>query len=638
MIPGFASPFHNSLPVLRPPLANAYPCGTLSVGGIEMAYGKGKNKDLIKRMVELGTLPTTSELSELRTRMLSAAEIMAKSIWPDDVLTLVPQGKDVDAVMLKVQSELSKSGLNSVWGEKARLLAKAAVLEQWKRAQRLLFGKFRNIGTLGDTMMADGTKRLINLPEQFSRLLGKNDIDQLQAVAASRDFTETLRLFRDIAASDCGLPINQADALRAMASSVRDRFRCPVWKQDATIPLHLDYRCLRGGKQALASLLGSLGSALAQQSSTRLDLALASVSPRQNPISIWLWVACAVSESISRHGGGDMAVGSLLIELGPSYVRPKMVLVRASSAPSVAGCHTVVAEDFGFINTSSIVVLRSHTPIGEEALSRIGGHNGGDAKKLTKTQAKAFLQDHVAGDDVEVLETVQFDGRDFLMRVKSHAAKVNTLRSEIDRLYNRLDRIRSEINVVADAEAAALVPEVAAMPNHSRYMAMHTRFFRLLETVGRLKEARRAVYRTVAGLKKSWFGYVAQRKADLAAKHDAVVVTEDLDILAVPTDDPAYKGRTFNKMINNGSQGQYILRSRNTLQWRGIASVRVPSFYTSSTDWRSGRVERDQRRGTIFRAALDGKVWNADLHAAEMIGRYLFLKPKSEIISAALAA
>ena len=81
-------------------------------------------------MVELGTLPAAAEMSELRTRVLCATKVMAKSIWPNDVLTPVPQGKDIDAVMLNVQSELSKSGLNSVWGEKARLLAKAAVLEQ----------------------------------------------------------------------------------------------------------------------------------------------------------------------------------------------------------------------------------------------------------------------------------------------------------------------------------------------------------------------------------------------------------------------------------------------------------------------------------------------------------------------------
>lgn len=456
------------LPVRRSATAIAHQCDMLCVGCIAMAYGKGKSKDLVKRMVELGTLTTTTELSELRTRILSAIEVMAKSIWPDDILTSLPQSKDIDAVMLKVQSELSKSGLNSVWGEKARLLAKAAVLGQWNRAQRLLFGKLRNIGAIGDAPMADGTRRLVNLPEKFSRSLTKDDTGQLLAVAATRDFSETLRVFRDLASHDCGLTAIQAEALRAMVSSVRDRFRCPEWQQDATIQLHLDYRCLRGGKSALGAALGLLGSSLGKNSSLKLDLALAGVSPRQKPISIRLQVASAVSESISRHGGGEITVGSLVVELAPSHVRPKMVVVRAPSAPSVAGCRTVVAEDFGFTNTSSIVVLRSRTPVGEDALSRISGHNGGDAKKLTKTQAKMFLKSHVAGDDVEVLETMQFDGRDFLMSVRTHAAEVDKLRSEIDRLYNRLDRIRGEINVVAEVEATAIVPEVAAMPGRSQ--------------------------------------------------------------------------------------------------------------------------------------------------------------------------
>jgi hypothetical protein len=74
--------------------------------------------------------------------------------------------------------------------------------------------------------------------------------------------------------------------------------------------------------------------------------------------------------------------------------------------------------------------LSPRQDVGEDALSRIAGHNGGDAEKLTKTQAKGFLQTHVTGEDVEGLESVQFDGRDFLKRVKSHAAKVDKLRSE----------------------------------------------------------------------------------------------------------------------------------------------------------------------------------------------------------------
>jgi predicted DCC family thiol-disulfide oxidoreductase YuxK len=601
-----------------------------------MAYGKGQSKDLIKRVVELGTLPTSPDLLSLRSGILRAVATMAASIWPNDILQPIPHGKEIDAVMLRVQSELSKGGLNSVWGEKARLLAKSAVLEQWKRAQRNLFGRLKNVCTVGDKPMADGVKRLINLPEAFSMRLTDADIEQLQDLAARTDFASMLEMFRRLGCGDFGLTSTQADALRAMLGTVRERCACPAWSADAVIQLHLDYRCLRGGKAALLTSLEALGNGIERQTSAAVDLLLASASPRCDSIVVPMRLCRQVSGQATRQGNGQIQPTSLLLELGSDQVRPKMVVVRPPGTPPILGCSTVVAEDFGFTNTSSIVVLRGPTPIGEEALARIGGHNGGEERKVTKTQAKAYLEEHMSRDDVEVLEAVQFDGRDFLARVKTHAAKVDRLRSEIDRLYNRLERIRAEINMVATAKPGALVPEVAAMPDHSRYLAMHARFFRLLRAINCLKEARRAVYRTVAGLKKSWFGYVAQRKADLAAKHDAVVVTEDLDILAVPTDDPAYKGRTFNKMINNGSKGQYILRSRNTLTWRGIRSVKIPSFYTSTTDWRNGKVDKDQRRGAIFRASSDGRVWDADLHAAEMIGRYLFLKPKSESIIAAL--
>ncbi len=84
-------------------------------------------------------------------------------------------------------------------------------------------------------------------------------------------------------------------------------------------------------------------------------------------------------------------------------------------------------EGFLRLQTSSVLVFglaqrlrqTSRDPLvgDEEALARIGGHNGGDERKVTKTRAKAYLEDHMSRDDVEVLETVQFDGRDFLGRV-----------------------------------------------------------------------------------------------------------------------------------------------------------------------------------------------------------------------------
>ncbi|MCS4090203.1 transposase [Rhizobium sp. BK176] len=578
----------------------------------------------------------STDLSDLRSKIVATLDKMANAIWPADNFEPVPSGKDLDTILLKVQSEASKNGLNNVWAEKARLIAKAAVVEQWKRGQNNLFGRFRNIATVGDVPMDDGTQRLVNLSEEISRTLSIADAEALQHIAATLDFAATLKLFRDLADGDCGYSAHHAIALRSMAEAVKARFQRPVWKHDAVIQLHIDYRCLRGGKQVLEATLNDLDTAVKAGCVSASSLPLTSVAPRGHGISVPLRLSRSVAAKVGNDQ--DLRVAALVVELGPLKAQAKMVVTQLPKVGSAAGLTAVVAKDFGFRNTSSIAVVRSATPIGEEALSRISGHNGGDGTKLSKTAAKKFLENHVSGDEVELLELVQFDGKDFLDRIAAQAKKVDGLRSEIDRLYNRLNRIRIEINKVAAAALGTLVPEAAEVQDNPRYMAMHGRFFRLLAAVGRLKDARRAVYRAVAGLKKSWFGHVAQRKADLAEKYGAAVVSEDLDIVAVETDDPAYKGRTFNKMINNGSKGQYNLRSENTLKWRGIASLKVPSFYTSSTDWRTGTVGKAQRRGEVFKAACDGRKWDADLHAAEMIGRYLFLRPKEGNRAEALKA
>ena len=151
---------------------------------------------------------------------------------------------------------------------------------------------------------------------------------------------------------------------------------------------------------------------------------------------------------------------------------------------------------------------------------------------------------------------------------------------------------------------------------------------------GRLKGQRRALYRRIDGLKRSWFGHVANVRAALAEKYGAVVAAEALSVLAVEKKDPGYKGRTFNKLINNGAKGKYTRRADDILKWRGVATLKLPSFYSSSTDWRTGTVDKGQRSGSRFRAR-DGTEWDADLHAAELLARWLFLRPKPAASAAA---
>lgn len=595
-----------------------------------MAYGKGGNTEALKRMADLGRIPTDAALQALRRKALDSLRAMAESAWPADVLDPVASGKDLDSILLKVQSNQSKLGLNNVWAEKMRIGAKAAVLEQWKRGQRNLFGRLKHVSTVGEKPMGDGTPRLVNLPEEFSRSLTADDVAALQALADGLDFRQAMQLFRDLKASDCDMPVVQANALRAMADVARRRYGIPRWDEaEASVQLHLDYRCVRGGRKAIGEALDTLNAGLEAGKAVSAILPLTSVAPRKEGLAIPLRLIAPVIDLLKGFGSEGQKVGSLVLELGPVETRVKMVVVRPPAAKPVAGHHVLVAEDFGFVNTSSIAVLRSKSPITEEAVAFALSEPG-------KKETRAFLEGSVSGDEVELLESVQFDGKDFLGRIKEHAARIDGLRSEIDLVYNRMARIRTEFNLVTGAERNAIVPETCPEGMTERAVRMHGRFFRLLKGVTRLKALRRGIYRTVDGLKKAWFGFVSSRKAELAQKYGAAVVSEDLTVVAVPVDDPAYKGRTFNRMMNNGSKGQYSRRSEDKLKWRGISSIRIPSYWTSSYDWRDGTVDRAQRKGTAFTAASDGRVWDADLHAAEAIGRWLFLRPKTE--SEALAA
>lgn len=72
----------------------------------------------------------TPEPAELRRKCLLTLQEVAGAIWPDRITNSCLSGKELDTVLLRVQSDASKRGLNNVWAAKMRLLAKSAVTEQ----------------------------------------------------------------------------------------------------------------------------------------------------------------------------------------------------------------------------------------------------------------------------------------------------------------------------------------------------------------------------------------------------------------------------------------------------------------------------------------------------------------------------
>lgn len=597
-----------------------------------MAYGKGQNKDMLKRMADLGRPALSADLSELRARCLDVLGQMAQAGFIAHVTDPVPDGKALDEIMLLKQSELTKSRvLSNVWIEKSRLIAKSTIMEQMKRRQKNLFGRFRHIDSTGDRPLPGGTPRLVNLPEDWSYRLDAADLASLKARAEALDYRETMAFFGRIHAGKAvpDLPDLHRGALLALMAQVQDRFQCPVWDTEAVVQLHLDYRCVRGGRAALGAALEAVGAGLGTGRPAGHRIALASHTARGDGIGLDLRLDRTTARDIHIHQDPDRPyrLTGLALELGPETAQLRGVMARPKAQPALSEIRHVVAEDFGLVNTSSLAVLELPGRIVPAELPDMD---------LTKAQAEKYLSGHVSGEEIRLVETLRLSGRNFLARINEMACTVDRLRSEIDLGYNRLDRIRKEINSLLDREPRAMVDEAAPSApdglnaaDTARLLRMHGRFFRLLAGIGRLKARRRGIYRSLSGLKKSWFGHVANIRLRMALKYRALVVSEQLDYVTIPTEEAGYKGRTFNRMINNGSRAQYTARADNKLAWRGVPQLKVPAFYTSSTDWRHGAVDKAQRRGEAFTASADGRRWHADLHAAEMIGRWLFLRPKN---------
>ena len=572
-------------------------------------------------MSDLGRSPLSPDLSRLRELCLEATNVLARSIWPESILSPLPDSKTLDRAMLKTQAGF-KGTLNSVWAEKYRRTAREAVLEQRKRAQNCLYGKFKNIAAVGDKPLEDGTRRLLNLPEEWSYHLSDADVSALSDLAKTMNFQGVMELFRKLHGGHAtSLHPLHADALLSMLGMVEERWGCPEWKADGTVMLHLDFRCFVGGRKTQDSLLAAMTAAIAPavENGRRavFPLLVSGVVARGAPLALKAAVLPDVVSALAK-SSPDLRFTSLALELGLRDVIVRGVLTQRPKPYALSEATHVLADDFGYVNTSTMAVVAVDRPLDPAFFEA--------AAEWGKAEAKAYLETH--RHDGEAVETKLHCGRDFLAAVEKHALHVDALRREIDRVYGRIHRIKHEVCRILGLDPEARLDFSADAGADKRLARLLQKLPKLFKHVGHLKSLRRGVYRTVDGLKKSWFGWLANRKVALAAKYHAVVVRENLSIMAAEKQSPDYKGRTFNKMLNNGSKGQYLRAAAAKLRWHGIPEAVIPSYYTSTTDVRHGVVDKRQRkRQDRFVARVDGRVMQADLHAALTIALYPLLRP-----------
>ena len=585
-------------------------------------------------MVALGRQTASGDLALLRVRVLAALDAFAGAVWPrSPILFAPPDGRTLDTAMLAVQAGV-KGTLNSVWAEKARLIAKESVSEQWRRARRNLFGRLKHVATVGEKPMEDGVRRLVNLPEEWSRTLSDVDVAALAAFAEGLDFPAAMAAFAGVAAGSGpdGLTKLQAQALDAMRLLVEERFGRPRWDSDAVVQLHLDFRCFPGGREVMDALLAGLTGDAGDETSKsppEHQFPVAGGVARGPAIPLGAKVVRRAVDRLVRVGGvrteGRPSFTSLALEVGPESAEVKGVYSLKPDTYGAREAETVLGEDFGYANTVAWTLFRPVATLDPAFFEK--------ARDWGREECLAYLSTHRFEGEVDVVERVLHCGKDFLARIDLHAGRIDRLKSEIDRMYNRIGRLKHEIcRILGVGEKGFLVD--FAMRTDDRMLARCVaRMAKLLGAVKKLKALRVAAYAAIAGVKKSWFGWLGNRRVELALKHRAAVVSEALTIAAEPKEAPGYKGRTFNKMLNNGSVGQYTRAVDAKMTWFGIPFFKAPSWFTSSTDHRHAVVDKAQRRDatktrpSVFRAHVDRFEQQADLHASETVGVYALMTP-----------
>ncbi|HYW75370.1 MAG TPA: hypothetical protein VFA48_01915 [Gammaproteobacteria bacterium] len=610
-----------------------------------MAYGKnkGRKKWLIRAVpLGVGKLSGTKRdtLFGLRDAVLTLMREMAEACFVSEPLAEAFDSQALDAKLIAIQKAAS-GNLNSVWREQARMRVKPALEECNRRYFRRLAGSLRFVDEpiAQAQRTAKSSRRYFHIPETIQDAVASADINALKAVAESGD---ALALFRRVIldGDTSDLTANQLAILRDIHARAQRKHTCPQFGagDEFVLQLHVDARMLASGHKAEpGELMKGVAFVLEDDTNRRFHrfLDLAGVKPRGARVRIPLVLTQRIAKRLSS-AKRDWA--ALIVELSERQIGVRLV---GGKPPPVwqagATLHRMVGRDFGYTNTVTLSVVESTTPVDPSAVD-IPERGKTEADK--KAAARQFFETHAAPPDVDVLERWRFEGRPFLHRVAELAARIDAYKSRIDQAYNDLGRLKATI-----VNGLGLQPgqRITAAMKRSLLGKEVREFFHLYAQIRDLKAARRALYHKIKAVTKHWFGFLSNVEVELARTHDAALVCENLTVMAIEKDELGYKGRAFNKMLNNGSKGQYLRRAAGKLQWNGVPEVAVPSWYTSrACTVHSVVVKAACRRGERIFLPCCGRKDHADEHAADTLGIMPFLRPRfvpgsgSELVTPAI--
>ena len=588
-----------------------------------MAYGKG-DINLQRRAVPAGKTMLTPEVLSagkladlllLRAKYIETANDFVNMVFNPEPLVPILDAETMHSALLARQKAMT--GFNKAYIEKVRLSIPNAITQVEMRYRNKLVGRLSHCAS--KTGEKDPAKRqYLNIPVEVQDQVTLTVLEAMEKKFAKLSYRKVLDLYRQVVIENdsTGLTETEELVIRTIHSDVQTRYRQPEFGRDSRFAcqLHLDYRVVKGGTIPTADL--ELGARILEDRTNSKYYHFLEIS---NPLprGAAIRIPMVLSASALKRFDEQAKFSSLIVEISTTDVTVRSVISKPEVEPSLADITHLVARDFGMVNTVSLSVAKLDKPISQEDVDRV--------KAFTKEEALAYLQEHSHPND-NIVKRIRFSGRKFLASINTICEKIDRTKGQIDTGYNKIAKLKAILSGHLGLGADELIAEGMTFPEVF-VQSLYDKFFRLLKHIQKMKSIRLNLYSRIAGIKKAWFGFVSNQEVLLAKHFSAAVVREDLTILAKEKAAPGYKGRTFNKMINNGSKGQYLRRASDKLLWDGVPEIMVPGYYTSTACTIHSLVDAALRVGEIFRCPLCVASEHADEHAADTIANYLLLRP-----------
>ena len=602
-----------------------------------MAFGNGlssKTHDFRSVPLGLGDCSRVKKegLSQLYAAAIAAQREFARLAFCPEPLVSLSSRSDLNRKLSRAQA--SYTGLNKAYVERCRFNVVEAVVEQNKRYIKQLLGRLRNCAnTIPEADRKSDEQGLVRryfyVPPALQDSVTKEELLSLQGMA--EDTSKALKLLQQaIAGARSSLTPSQVAVLLEVHRQVHAKHRPIAFdREDAFVSLPLDYRLLpKEWKDLHGALQTKVAGVLQDPLNKKHRFFLEVAHPEPHKPRIRLPLALNAELLPGTPDTGLVARGLTMV-LGPHSVEMRLVVAQPKKVPPpIDKVDYLLSRDFGQRNTITLSLLKLEQALDVEQVKQL--------QAMGQEAAKKWLTENTFSDQLKVSCRWRHSGQAFLKRIQEHATRIDALRSRIDLAYPELEQekraLSAELGLTASAEGLPQIDVTMAPRGHASFERVQA-FFRKLSHLKNLKRARRDVYRRIDALKKNWFGYLANLEAQVARESRAAVVVENLTYTAVEKESPAYKGRTFNRVMNHASRGRYARQAQAKHDWNGVPVIALPSWYTSTTCFRHGLVNASFRKTDQFRCsacqALGIPGEHADEHAADTLAVYMLLTRKS---------